>query len=278
MTDNQVVQTYTDAWTHSIESISELLAPLPADSWNRPTECPGWSVRDVVSHVIAVESELLGDPRPIHSLPSDIFHVKDELSRYLELPVDKRRCHTAPEMTAELEYVIIRRSRALRNATTAPDEAVRFPAGPFSYELPYAQLLRMRTLDVWVHEQDLRRALRLPGNLDSPAAQVTRDLLLEGLPKVVAKLAGAPAGTTVAFDVTGPLEFLRTVRVDETGRAAIDGSISLGPDVQFTLDWESYLRLATGRVRAEALPSGSLKVNGDGELAERILASFVLTP
>ncbi|PYC87486.1 hypothetical protein C7C46_03930 [Streptomyces tateyamensis] len=278
MTDNQVVQTYIDAWTHSIESISELLAPLPGDSWNRPTECPGWSVRDVVSHVIAMESELLGDPRPIHSLPSDLFHIKDELSRYLELPVDKRRCHTAPEMTSELEYVIIRRSRALRNAPTGPDDVVRFPAGPFGYELPYHQLLRLRAMDVWVHEQDLRRALQLPGNLDSPAALVTRDLLLEGLPKVVAKLAGAPAGSTVAFDVTGPMEFLRTVRVDAAGRGSLDSSISLGPDVQFTLDWESYLRLAAGRTRAGQLPPGSLKVDGDTELADRILDNFTLMP
>ncbi|MFE0461021.1 maleylpyruvate isomerase family mycothiol-dependent enzyme [Kitasatospora sp. NPDC058965] len=278
MTDTQVVQTYIDAWTHSIESISELLAPLPTDSWNRPTECPGWSVRDVVSHVIAVESELLGDPRPIHSLPSDLFHIKDELSRYLELPVDKRRCHTAPEMTSELEYVIIRRSRSLRNAPTEPDELVRFPAGPFGYDLPYHRLLQMRVLDVWVHEQDLRRALALPGNLDSPAALITRDLLLQGLPKVVAKLAGAPAGATVVVDVTGPVEFLRTVRVDPDGRGGLDSSISLGPDVQFTLDWESYLRLATGRARAEQLSAGALKVDGDTELAERVLAHFNLMP
>ncbi|TQF04349.1 maleylpyruvate isomerase family mycothiol-dependent enzyme [Kitasatospora acidiphila] len=278
MTDNQVVQTYTDAWTHSIESISELLALLPADSWNRPTECPGWSVRDVVSHVIAVESELLGDPRPIHSLPRDLFHVKNDVQRYLELPVDKRRCHTAPEMTAELEYVIIRRSRALRNATTGPDDTVGFPAGPFSYDLPYQELLRRRVLDVWVHEQDLRRALQLPGNLDSPAAQVARDLLLAGLPKVVAKAAGAPAGSTVVVDVTGPLEFLRTVRVDATGRGSIDSQVSLGPDVQLTVGWEDYLRLATGRVRADGLPAGALTVDGDRELADRILASFSLTP
>ncbi|GAA1244384.1 maleylpyruvate isomerase family mycothiol-dependent enzyme [Kitasatospora nipponensis] len=277
MTDNQTVQAHTDAWTHSIESIAELLAPLPGDSWNRPTECPGWSVRDVVSHVIAVESELLGDPRPIHSLPSDLRHIKDELARYLELPVDKRRCHTAPEMTSELEYVIIRRSRALRNATTGADDQVRFPAGPFSFDLPYRQLLRIRTLDVWVHEQDLRRALRLPGNLDSPGALVTRDVLLEGLPKVVAKLAGAPAGSAVAFDVTGPLEFLRTVRVDENGRGSIDSTIALGPDVRFTLDWDTYLRLATGRVRPDALPAGAVEVAGDTELANRILANFVLT-
>ncbi|MFI9269947.1 maleylpyruvate isomerase family mycothiol-dependent enzyme [Kitasatospora sp. NPDC052896] len=277
MTDNQTVQAYTDAWTQSIESISALMGTLPADSWNRPTECPGWSVRDIVSHVIAIESELLGDPRPIHSLPSDLRHVKDDLSRYLELPVDKRRCHTPPEMTAELEYVIIRRARMLRDAKHQADDVVRLPLGPASIELPYARLLLMRAFDVWVHEQDLRRALGLPGGLDSPGAQLSRDHLLAQLPKVVAKRAGAPAGSTVAFDVTGPLEFLRTVRVDERGRGTLDSRITLGPDVQFGLDWETFLRLACGRVRPEAV-ADRVRIEGDEELAGRILAHFAVTP
>jgi uncharacterized protein (TIGR03083 family) len=273
VTDNQTVQAYTDAWTQSIESISELVAPLPADAWNRATECPGWSVRDIVSHVIAVESELLGDPRPIHSLPRDLRLVTDEFTRYIELPVDKRRCHTSPEMTGELEYTIIRRSRALRTARHEPGDPVRLPLGPHSRDLPYHELLRMRVFDVWVHEQDLRRALHEPGNLDSAAALIARDQLLAGLPKVVAKLAGAPAGTTVVFDVTGPLEFLRTVRVDAAGHATADESISLAPDVQFTLGWETYVRLACGRGRP-----GPVKIEGDEELAARILANFSLTP
>ncbi|MEV8095591.1 maleylpyruvate isomerase family mycothiol-dependent enzyme [Kitasatospora sp. NPDC085879] len=277
MTDNQTVQAYTDAWTQSIESVTELLAPLPTDSWNRPTECPGWSVRDVVSHIIAVESELLGDPRPIHALPRDLRHVTTEFARYVELPVDKRRCHTPVEITSELEYTVIRRSRALRNARQQPDDLVRWPAGPLARDISYAELLRNRAFDVWVHEQDLRRALRVPGNLNSPGAEVTRDYLVQGLPKVVARLAGAPAGCTVVFDVSGPLEFLRTVRVDASGRGSVDTSVGLAPDVQFHLDWETYLRLACGRVRPE-IAAQSVRVDGDTELAARILAHFALTP
>ncbi|WP_354641525.1 maleylpyruvate isomerase family mycothiol-dependent enzyme [Kitasatospora camelliae] len=277
MTDNQTVQAYTDAWAQSIESVAELIAALPTDSWNRATECPGWSVRDVVSHIIAVESELLGDPRPIHALPRDLRHVTSEYARYIELPVDKRRCHTPVEVVSELEYTVIRRCRALRNAKYGPGDLVRWPAGPLSRDITYLQLLRNRAFDVWVHEQDLRRAVGLPGNLGSPAAQVTRDYLLEGLPRVVARLAGAPAGTTVALDVTGPLEFLRTVRVDANGRGAMEESVHLAPDLQLSMDWETYVRLACGRVRPEAV-AGRLRVDGDGELAARVLAHFALTP
>lgn len=275
MADKHTVQAYIEAWTHSMEALRELVAPLAERQWSRATECPGWSVRDVVSHVIGMELELLGDPRPIHTLPSDLWHVTDEFSRYCEVPVDKRRCHTAPEMIAELEYTLIRRARALREARQQPDDEVRWPMGPHSRDVPYHVLLRMRAFDVWTHEQDVRRALREPGNLDAPGALVAKDVLIEALPKAVAKQAGAPAGSTVVVDVHGPVEFMRTVRVDADGRGSVDERVPLAPAVQLSVDWETFARLACGRVTAAA---AEVKVEGDEGLARRILENMAVTP
>ncbi|WP_413102320.1 maleylpyruvate isomerase family mycothiol-dependent enzyme [Streptomyces sp. Inha503] len=274
MTVHPSLQTSIDAWTHSIDAITELVNPLAESEWNRATECPGWSVRDVVSHVIGLECEMLGDPRPIHTLPRDLYHVTNELSRYMEVQVDVRRCHTAPEMTSELEYTVIRRGRQLRNEKREPDAMVRWPGGT---EVALGEALTRRAFDLWVHEQDLRRALSKPGNLDSPGATITRDLLLSALPKVVAKDAGAAPQSAVVFDVHGPMEFMRTVRIDADGRGTIDGSVSLGPTVTLTLDWETYVRLACGRVRPEAVAE-RLKIEGDQQLADAILQNFAVTP
>ncbi|MEW2547077.1 maleylpyruvate isomerase family mycothiol-dependent enzyme [Streptomyces sp. NPDC047002] len=274
MTVHPSLQNYADAWTHSIEAIAALVGPLAEGDWNRRTPCPGWSVRDVVSHVIGMECEMLGDPRPIHTLPRDLYHVKDEFSRYMEMQVDVRRHHTSPEMTAELEYTIIRRNRQLRNENRAPDAVVRAPLGK---EQTLEVAMRMRAFDVWAHEQDLRTALGEPGDLDSLGAQVARDTLLAALPKVVAKKAGAPRNSAVVFDVHGPVEFMRTVRVDAEGRGTVDGAPSLGPAVTLALDWETYVRLACGRVRAAAV-ADRVKVDGDQELADAILREFAVTP
>ncbi|GHH70542.1 hypothetical protein GCM10018793_04750 [Streptomyces sulfonofaciens] len=268
------LQTYADAWSHSVESIAELVQPLVEGEWSRATPCPGWSVRDIVSHVIGLDCEALGDPRPIHSLPRDLFHVKNDHQRYNEMQVDVRRHHTAPEMTAELEYTIIRRNRQLRNENRQPDRAVR---GPMGTEETLENAMRKRAFDVWVHEQDLRTALDRPGNLDSPGAHVTRDVLLELLPGVVARKAKAPASSAFVFDVHGPVEFLRTVRVDAEGNGTIDGAPSLGPLVTIAVDWETYVRLACGRVAPEAVED-RLKLEGDLEMAHRILANFAVTP
>ncbi|MFB4193181.1 maleylpyruvate isomerase family mycothiol-dependent enzyme [Streptomyces carpaticus] len=274
MTVHPSLQTSIDAWTQSIEAISELASELVGGEWNRATECPGWSVRDVISHVIGGECEALGDPRPIHSLPRDLYHIRGEAGRYFEVQVDVRRHHTAPEMTSELEYTIIRRSRQLRNEKRDPGYELSHPVlGDMTLET----FLKMRAFDVWVHEQDLRRALGKPGNLDSDAAVISRDVLLGRLPKVIAEDAGAPKKSAIVFDVHGPVEFLRTVRVDEEGRGSVDRSPSLGPVVTFTLDWETYVRLACGRVRPRRV-ADKVKIEGDEELAGRILAHFAVTP
>ncbi|GAA0422741.1 maleylpyruvate isomerase family mycothiol-dependent enzyme [Streptomyces luteireticuli] len=276
MTVHPSLQPAIDAWTHSIEAINELVRPLAEGDWNRPTDCPGWSVRDVVSHVIGVESEMLGEPRPIHTLPRDLYHVTDEFSRYIEVQVDVRRCHTAPEMTSELELTVIRRSRQLRGETRSPRAPVRWPLGSGN-EQTLERALTVRAFDVWVHEQDLRRALGVPGNLAAPGALIARDVLVAGLPGVVAGKAGAPAGSAVVVDVHGPVEFLRTVRVDGAGRGSVDSSVSLGPVVTLALDWEAYVLLACGRVRPEAL-DGRVTVEGEPGLAAAILREFAVTP
>lgn len=273
MTVHPSLQTYVDAWTHSVEAIAELVQPLGEVEWNRRTPCPGWSVRDIISHVIGMECEMLGDPRPIHTLPRDLYHVKSEISRYMEMQVDVRRHHTAPEMTSELEYTVIRRNRQLRNETRRPDAMVRAPLGT---EQTLETAMRDRAFDIWVHEQDLRTALDKPGNLDSPGALVARDALLAALPKVVAKDAGAPPSSAVVLDVHGPVEFLRTIRVDAEGRGTIDGAPSLGPAVTLAMDWETYFRLACGRVRLGSVVD-RVKIDGDYDLAEAILREFAVT-
>lgn len=274
MTVHPSLQPYTDAATHSIEAIAELVKPLAEGEWNRRTPCPGWSVRDIVSHVIGMECEMLGDPRPIHTLPRDLYHVQSDFARYMEMQVDVRRHHTSPEITSELEYVLIRRARQIRNESRSPETKVR---APLSTEQTLETALNLRAFDLWVHEQDLRATLGQPGNLDSPGALITRDMLLAGLPKVVAKKAGAPANSAVVFDVHGPVEFLRTVRVDAEGRGSVDGAPSLGPAVTLSLDWETYVRLACGRVRHTAV-ADRIKVEGDQELATAILENFAVTP
>ncbi len=64
-----------------------------------PHPCPGWSVRDIVSHVLGLDSRCWAT-RAHPTLPRDLFHVTNDHQRYMEMQVDVRRHHTAPEMTS----------------------------------------------------------------------------------------------------------------------------------------------------------------------------------
>jgi uncharacterized protein (TIGR03083 family) len=148
--------------------------------------------------------------------------------------------------------------------------------GPLGAELTLEEAMRYRAFDIWVHEQDLRTALGRPGNLDSPGAHVARDYLLDALPGVVAERTDAPRSSAIVFDVHGPVEFLRTVRIDIQGRATLETAPALGPAAALSLDWETYVRLACGRVSPEAV-ADRVKTEGDTDLAAAILRNFTVT-
>lgn len=261
-----------NAWEQTARSVVELCAGLPDADWNRPTECPGWSVRDCVSHIIGMEREAMGEPQPWHQLPRDLLHVRTEIQRHMEVPVDIRRCHTPPEMIAELSEVIDRAAVAVRNDGRGADEEMDTP---FGMRRPRRTVLAMRAFDLWAHEQDIRRAVGRPGNLDGAAAELSRDWILAAMPRVVAREAAAPAGSTVLFDVSGPIAFSRVVAVDADRRGALSGEVPEQPTVSLGMDSETFVRLACGRVKPDAV---EVKVEGSEPLARRILTAMTITP
>src|SRR5262249_31044115 len=143
-------------------------------------------------------------------------------------------------------------------------------------------LLRMRAFDAWVHEQDVRRAIGAPGNLDSEGAKIAAEIFVSALPRIVGKTAGAPPGSVVRFTVEGELPFDGTVVVDESGRGQLMSPDNApGSTLQVRMGWETFARLGAGRIapwsaEVSVLSLGSAE--GDGALAARILEGLAITP
>ena len=55
-----------EAWRASIYDIRDVASTLTEAQWRMATACPGWSVADVVAHVIDAESMIAGEPRADH--------------------------------------------------------------------------------------------------------------------------------------------------------------------------------------------------------------------
>ncbi len=262
--------TYVDAFEQSIRSTIDLAGSLDGNDWRRPTDLPGWTVHDTVAHLAAVERELLGHPRPPR-LATYGPHVRSAFGRHMEDGVAARRDRSSAEVVAELADALELRLPQMRSMR--PEDApVRVPAGErWSVE----QLLRNRAVDAWMHEQDVRRAVGRPGNLDGPGASVVRHVALGALPLLVAKRAGAGPGQSVRLDVVGAQSFTATVVVGEDGRGVLTAGEVADPSAVIALDWEALVRLFGGRRQAAEVP---VDVSGDEGLAGRVLGSLAVTP
>ncbi len=248
-----------DAFEQTLRSTVRVGGTLTEAEWALPTECPGWTVQDVVSHLVGVELVMLGEPEPDHKLPDGLDYLRHDTARRLEVTIDVRRRLSGTEVLAELESIIDRRVpelHALAADGADPEIDTRF-WGPRQM----STMMPTRVFDAWAHEQDIRRATGRHGGLDSPAAQVACTFLTRVLPFAVDR-ADLPAGTAVRFDVSGEMEIHETV-----GEA--------WPEVSVTTNWETFVRLTCGRV-----DPARAKVDSTGNPGHvyKVLAALAVTP
>jgi uncharacterized protein (TIGR03083 family) len=262
--DRDLVDMLDAVWA----STAALCEGLDEAEWKRPTECPGWTVQDNLVHLTALERFILGDPLPSEDVPEDLPHVKNDIGKANERWIESRRAWTGADALAEFRAATAARLeqlRALDDAGFAADSWT--PMGPGTV----ADLLRFRIFDSWVHEQDIRRALERPGDLDSPAARQALDMMVGVLPYIVGKKAGAPDGSTIVLVLTGPLPTSAAVEVVD-GRARPLVPAPGDATVRLTLASDAFARLACGRFDpAEALVTGAVAIDGDIELGGEIV-------
>jgi uncharacterized protein (TIGR03083 family) len=247
-------------------SIDQLCSGLPAGQWDLPTGCPGWTVKDHLSHLVDYEARALGRPAPGHE-PGPLPHVKNEMGQANEIGVDARRPRPGPEVLAEFREVTGERLARLR-ALTGQDLAapVATPSGPGTM----ADLLTLRVMDSWMHEQDIRRATGRPGDVDGPAAGEAVGYFTRFLPYVVGKRAAAPDGSKVVFRVGGR----DPVAVQVAGGRGSLAADAGGATVSLAIPVTTFAALAGGRSDAPADAS----ITGDEALGRRVLASMGLMP
>ena len=263
-TDQDLVGYLDDVWS----SMAELGRTLTEEEWKAPTEVPGWSVQDNLVHIYGMEAGLLGRPAPEHSVEDDLPHVKNDIGKRNEVIVDSRRSSTGAQALAEFDEIIAERLAQLR--TYGSDDFGKeswTPVGPGTVR----DLLPFRIFDSWVHEQDMRRAVDKPGDLDSPVAEYSMKRVFDAMPFVVGKKAGAPEGATVVFELSGPLARTLAIGVAD-GRAKLLDDVPSDPPTRIVTDTETLARLGCGRVDpAAALSDGRVTIDGDQDLGRRIV-------
>lgn len=254
------------AWRDTADALFDLLPTLDDDDWSKPTDLPGWSVHDVAAHLAHLESVLAGfDPGP----PATPAGGTSPSASYTQSGVDARADRSPEELVEELRRSVEARTERLRDL---PDPSARPDLTPGGVDWTWEVLLRNRAIDIWSHEQDIRRAVGRPGNLGSGGAQVTTHSFAAGMPFVLGKRVAPQPGTSVVWRITGDVPLEVGAIVGDDGRATAE--VADEPDAALTLTNESFTVLAAGRRTPDQV---DVEIEGDEALGRAVLASMVLT-
>lgn len=272
---NADLPTLISVWQSAHDDFLALIAQLSDDQWSAPTDLPGWTVADVVAHVTWLEAISMGEFDPPHEPDWDALpHVVSDSQRKVEVGVDRRRSWSREQVMAEATDVLGRRGEILRTGPQADDTPAGAPFGPPLL----AQWVLQRSMDTWVHEQDIRRAVHVPGNLDSLAAQASATQLSPALPMIWGKRAGAQPGQSVRVEVTEPgVTFTAVVAVNDEGRAGFVSVDDSEPTVSVVMPWEVFAMAICGR-GATLAHREAMQISGDEEMAERFTTQLSVTP
>ena len=263
-------------------SMAVLGSGLDDGQWHLPTPCPGWDVAAQYAHVIGTESMLLGRPNP-DSDPGRPPHVRNDIAAFNELWVAALAGRSRQEVLAQFNEVTGAR-RSLLAAMTEEDFVA--PSWTPVGAADYRRFMQIRVFDCWVHEQDVRDAVRDPGHDRGPAVDQALDEIVRALGYVVGKKAGAPDGAAVVIELTGPVR--RTVDLVVDGRARVVDDLDRPATATLVLGSTTFARLACGRVDpADVLAPdggaaqdgglGGVRLEGDLELGRRIVTSLPFT-
>ena len=252
------------------DGIDALLDGLPDAGWQQATPLPAWNVQAVVSHITGTESFLAGIAPPEPDIDvSGLEHVRNGIGAMNESWVRHLSGESGNTVLERFRAVTDDRRAALKSLSDDDWNAVTAtPVGPESY----GRFMRVRVFDCWMHEQDIRVALQLPSSddeLSGPASQLSLDEIAATMGFVVGKLAKAPDGSRIQFELTGPLA--RSIRVSVDGRAqVVDDFGGQEPTATIRLDGLQFTRLAGGRPLCPARGQ-DVELGGDKDVAAQVV-------
>lgn len=261
-----------DALERVWASLERLLVPLDAPGWQTPTPCPGWNVQAVVAHIIGTEAMLAGTAAPEPDLDlSARPHVRNDIGKFNESWVAELASQEGADVLGRFQAMIPGRLATLRAMDADAWDAEGFtPAGKDTH----GRFMRIRVFDCWMHEQDIRDALGEPGHDSGPAVELVLDEITTALGYIVGRKAGAPAGTSITIELTGPNQ--RTLHVAVAERAEVVAPLSGPPTAVLGMPVLTFTRLAGGRVQPTAVID-EVRLTGDKTLARSVLDNLAFT-
>ena len=250
------------------DSILVLCNGLQLTDWEKQTNCPTWTVKDCLSHLIGVESRLLGLPVPEIEIEK-LEHVKNSQGLDNELDIMSRRSKPPRDIVREFVAVTGLRIDYLRNEKDFSVK-VESPVGMGSL----ADQVSVRIFDCWIHQQDIKMAIGAKCDFVSAAANLSFDRMYSVMPFVVGKKVAPINGTKILFEIHCDEKVVQKA-VHVSDNKASFSSDSVDHDVSIVCTDELFFLLTCGRISPEkAIRDGSVEFRGDKLLGERVASNM----
>jgi uncharacterized protein (TIGR03083 family) len=189
------------------------LEALPEPAWDKPTLCEGWTVRDMVAHLIGNAADIVAQ------------NIEGAGSvEYNQRQIAERAGRSPAELLAEWAEA----GPAFEAAIEALDDT--FWNTPYLEFGTIGQALQRFVEDIWVHGQDIRIPLG-DEPITGPGLDATLDIVARELPLRAPRLAPG----------------VGSVRLT-TGGATREASIGDGDAIEVAGDPIAIALVATGRV------------------------------
>ena len=227
--------------TAAYDQLLALLDELSAEEWDAPTECPGWTVADMVGHVIGSAKSFASVGEQVRQQVWGLRHRAEfdgnAMDAYNALQIEDHRTLAPAERVAALRRVA---GPAVRGRMRIPSALRRIsgpvaPGGSTAAGMPARETLGhlldvVITRDVWTHRVDIARAT---------GRDLTLDPRTDGaiVADVVAEWAGRH-GQPFELTLTGPA----------------GGSFAQGDGGErLELDAVEFCRVLSGRAEGDGL-------------------------
>jgi uncharacterized protein (TIGR03083 family) len=253
----------------------DLLQDLLRSHWAAPTSCPGWSVKDIVAHVLGDDFGSLSGGRDGHTAFWFTGDEWDELVAYInrqnEAWVAAMR-RLSPDLLIELLVYTGTRTQiyfeGLDMSAAGPTVSWAGP-GPHPIWLHVAREYTER----WLHQMQVREAVGASGLYDRALFQPVLATFVHALP-VALRDTPAPPGTRVEVLVRGEAGDVWTVVCGHGGWALHPGGSSSAA-ARVTLDQVTAWKLWTKGVSPEKARD-RVTFEGDQGLGERVLRAVAI--
>lgn len=251
------------------ENLIQLLHTVKDDEWNKPTLCPGWSVKDIATHMLDGQIRRLSMGRDGYYSPRIPASAPgyDNLLNYLN-DLNRTWVEAATRMSPRILVEMLETIGKQYHVYMASLD----PEGPAIFSVAWAGESKSQNwMDVardyteqWVHQQQIREALKKPAITTEEFYRPVLDIWMLALPYSF-RTMDRPNGTSLELKITGDCGGIwYLIRLD--CKWLIDDAWDLAPNAKVRVHQKDVWKVLAKNYRGEQAMS-VLTISGDEELA-----------